>query len=280
MIEINQQQFEQAVVEASRQQPVLVDFWAPWCGPCRALGPALEQVERDYAGRVTLVKINSDENPELSARFKVRSIPLVLLFRDGAPIDQFVGARSVGQIKDFLQPHLPRPEDPFLQAAREALAAGDRSGAAEHFSAALALNPANEAARRTYVRTLVGLGRIADARHAFEPIRPSAGFDLSAAALAFLIDAGEWAASGIDAAAAHAAVGASPEEPQARFDLARVLALDEQWQAAMDQLLEVIRIDRKFRDDAARKAMLALFELCNDPQLVSAYRRKLSAGLY
>jgi putative thioredoxin len=278
MIEINQDQFDEAVLQASHRQPVIVDFWAPWCGPCRALGPALEQVETELTGRVLLVKINSDQNPELSTRFKVRSIPLVLLFRDGKPVDQFVGARTAAQIKAFLDPHLPKPEDPFLAQARAAMERSDLVAAAQAYSAAIALNPANEDARRDYVRCLVAGGRAEDAASAFEPLRPAAAFDLGTAALAFLIQAARETDRPIETLEAE--VEASPGTPEPRFRLAQALVVHQSWQDAMDQLLEVIRIDRKYRDDAARKAILAIFELCGDPQLVGLYRRKLSAGLF
>jgi putative thioredoxin len=278
MIEINQDQFEQAVIEASRHRPVLVDFWAPWCGPCRVLGPVLEQIETELEGRLQLVKINSDLNPELSARFKVRGIPFVLLFRNGEPVDQFVGARTAPQVKAFLAPHLPRPEDPLLAQARAALEQSDLESAVQALSAAVAINPGNENARRDYVKCLVAVGRIEDAASAFEPLRPAVAFDLGAAALAFLIDAAGSADQPVETLEAE--TRQSPDAPEPRFKLAQALATRQQWQAAMDQLLEVIRIERKFRDDAPRKAMLAIFELCGDPQLVSTYRKKLSAGLY
>jgi putative thioredoxin len=280
MLEINQSQFDEAVIAASERQLVLVDFWAPWCGPCRVLGPVLEQVEAELAGALSLVKINSDDSPELSARFKVRGIPFVLLFRDGQPIDQFVGARTAAQVKAFLQPHLPKPEDPFIGQARAALARGDRPAAAEALSAAVALNPANGSARRDYVRALLALGRRADARAAFEPLRAAAAYEPGHGALAFLIDAADNVAAGPDLGVRQAQVAEQPDSAALRFDLAQAFADQGQWQAAMDQLLEVIRIERKFRDDAARKAMLAIFELCGDAALVSTYRRKLSASLY
>jgi len=283
MIDVNEQSFESEVIRASFTQPVLVDFWAPWCGPCRMLGPALERVEKALEGQIRLVKINSDENPQLSSRFRVRSIPLVMLFRDGAPVDSFVGAKPEGQIHAFLAPHLPRPGDDQIRDAQEAAAAGRLDDAASAYATALAINPAQDKVRADYVRLLVSMGRSADAATAFEPLRVAARSDLALAAVGQLLDAAQ-------------AIAALPEPGRAESELRRALVetnslesqlllaqwllLNGQWQECMDKCLEIIGRDRKFRDDAARKTMLAAFELCGDPSLVGTYRRRLSAGLY
>ena len=280
MIDANQTNFEQEVIEASREIPVLVDFWAPWCGPCRALGPLLEKVERESAGQFRLVKVNSDENPELSAAFSVRSIPFVLLFRDGAPVDSFVGALPEGQIKAFLAKHLPRPGDDALAQARAAMGAGRREEAVEALRTALAVNPALDDARVDYVRALLQLGRAADARIAFEPLKARASADLKFAALALLIDAAEATAALPSEAAAREALEKAPDDLEARWQLAQWLMTRGRWQQAMDELLAIVSRDRKFREDAGRKGMLAVFELCEDASLVREYRRKLASGLY
>ncbi len=280
MIEIHQSQFDEAVIAVSRHRPVLLDFWAPWCGPCRVLGPVLEQVETELAGAVQLVKINSDDNPELSSRYQVRSIPFVLLFKDGQPVDQFVGARTAAQVKAFLKPHLPQPEDRFLSQARDALAQGRRPEAAEALSAALAINPSHDSVRRDYVRLLLELDRRDAARAAFEPLRATAAFEPASAALAFLIDAADQVAAGPTLAELEATLAGPSSTAEQRFALAQAYACQGRWQEAMDQLLEVIRLERRFRGDSARKAMLSIFELCGDAALVGSYRRKLSASLY
>ncbi len=283
MIDVNEQSFESEVIRVSFTQPVLVDFWAPWCGPCRMLGPALERVEKALEGQVRLVKINSDENPQLSARFRVRSIPLVMLFRNGAPVDSFVGAKPEGQIHAFLGLHLPRPGDDHLREAQDAVATGRLEEAVSAYATALATNPAQDKVRADYVRLLLSMNRTTEAATAFEPIRTAARSDLALAAVGQLLDAAR-------------AISALPESDRGESELQRALAASDslenrlllaqslllrgQWQACMDLCLEIIGRDRKFREDAARKVMLAAFELCGDPVLVGTYRRRLSAGLY
>jgi putative thioredoxin len=283
MIDVNEQSFESEVIRVSFTQPVLVDFWAPWCGPCRMLGPALERVEKALEGQIRLVKINSDENPQLSARFRVRSIPLVMLFRDGAPVDSFVGAKPEGQIHAFLAPHLPRPGDDQVREAQDAVAAGRLEDAASAYATALAINPAQDKVRADYVRLLVSINRTADAATAFEPLRAAARSDLALAAVGQLLDAAQAISAlpehGRDESELRRALEAS-DTLENRLLLAQWLLLQSQWQACMDLCLEIIGRDRKFREDAARKVMLAAFELCGDPPLVGTYRRRLSAGLY
>lgn len=282
MIDINESAFEAEVLQASFEQPVLVDFWAPWCGPCRALGPLLEKIERDLSGRVKLVKINSDDNQQLSSRYQVRSIPFVMLFRDGQAVDSFVGVRAESQIRSFIEGHLPRPGDDQLREAREAAAAGKLDDAAQRFATVLAINPAQDEVRVEYVQLLIRLGRYGDAVPAFEPLRQATRSDLAVAALAQRLEAAialGSLGSNVDAERLlRAEVDASDSLP-ARFRLAQWLLLHARWQPAMEELLLIISRDRRFNDDAARKAMLAIFQLCEDAALVGTYRRKLSAAL-
>src|SRR5450631_787276 len=197
MQDITHQNFETELVNASVAQPVLLDMWAPWCGPCKALGPLLEKLEVQYAGRFKLVKLNTDEEPEIAAQlsqmFGVRSIPFCVLFKGGQPVDGFVGALPEAEVKQFLDKHVPSAEeqaaaDDMLEA-EELLAEGDSETAIDKLQAAVATNPANDAARYDYLRALLTAGRVADARKAFEPVAGNVVHDARLAA------AGHWLAA-------------------------------------------------------------------------------------
>jgi putative thioredoxin len=280
MIEVTRQNFELEVLAASQRIPVLVDFWAPWCAPCRALTPVLERIEHDLAGQVTLVKVNSDDNPEIAAALGVRGIPHVVLFKDGKPVDNFVGALQEAQIRAFLARHVQRPGEAQLAAAREAMQEKRWGAAAEALSVVLAINPANQQARADYVAALTRLGKFEQARSVFEPLSAAARSDLRFAAIGRLLDAAEASAAVESEAAIRAAADDAPQDNDKRLALADWLMTHSRWSEAMDELLVIAARDRKFRDDIARRSMLAIFELCPDAALVSSYRRKLSASIY
>ena len=181
MLDISLQNFESDLITASTQQPVLLDIWAPWCGPCKALGPLLEKLETAYAGRFKLAKLNSDDQPEiagqLSQMFGVRSIPFCVLFKGGQPVDGFVGALPEAEVRSFLDKHVPSAveiaAEEEVDEAEALLAEGDVDSAIEKLREALALNPGNDVARGDYLHALLGAGRVAEARRAYEPVSPS-----------------------------------------------------------------------------------------------------------
>ncbi|MGE0799031.1 MAG: thioredoxin [Lautropia sp.] len=279
MIDVTQQSFESEVIAASHRVPVLVDFWAPWCAPCRALGPVLEKAEDEAAGAFKLVKVNSDDNPELARALGIRGIPNVVLFKDGQPADQFVGAQPESRIRAFLARHVERPGDREIVKAREALAEKRYAEAATALSVVLAINPADAAARADYVIALTKLGRYEQARTAFAPLAGTAVTDLRLAAVGRMLDASEVAAGAEGEAELRAALDAAPSDHTRRMSLANWLIAHGRWAEALEQLLHIASSDRSFGDDLARRSMLAVFELCGDPALVAAYRRKLSAAL-
>jgi len=313
MIEISEAQFEREVIETSHRLPVLVDFWAPWCGPCRTLSPVLERLSLALQGEVSMVKVNADHAPKLSQRYGVRSIPMVLLFRAGRVVDQFTGAKPEAQIRSFIQPHLPRPEDADLVAARRLREQGDLEAAAHAFKRVLAVNPGHLAARSEWVYCLLESGCYSEAANAFEPLRSALHADPSLsdariATLAVFVEAGQALqaarlAEGAEAASSREAVpnreaanspeavlsreaAASPEAvPNTEGTLeGRLLAaqrhmLASRWRPAIDLLLGILSEDRKFSPDRIRKSLLAIFALCPDQALVGQSRRRLSSLL-
>ena len=286
MLNTTGQTFQSDVISASHEVPVLVDFWAPWCGPCRALGPMLERLEQDSAGRFRLVKINSDENPELSAQFNVRSIPYVVAFVDGRPVDSFVGVLPESQLRAFIERVAPNPSEIERRKAAALAEAGDRAGALASVRAALALDSANDDARLDLAQLLLegeatpSAEAIADAGAALAKVAALTRQTARFRALQTRVDSLLHAARLPTAVELQSRVVAQPADLRARADLAKLLVAQGRYEEALEQLLEIVTRDRAFDDDYARKAMLAVFELMADrPVVVSDYRRRLAAAL-
>ena len=284
MIEANLSSFEREVIEPSHQAPVLVDFWAPWCGPCRALGPVLERLEDSYGGRFKLVKINSDENPELSQRFMVRSIPYVLAFVGGVPVDGFVGAQPEGQVRQFLDRLLPGPGETERRKALELIEQGDLEGAASALRSALTIEPHNDAAKLDLAELLLNRlsatpaePQLAEAQRVLSTAGAAAQAEARWRALDVRLASLRSAASLPDPQSLHERLAADPADLAARMQLAQRHIADRDLQSALDQLLEIIRRDRKADGEAARRAFLSVLDLAADqPRFVADYRRRLS----
>ncbi|MES3015844.1 MAG: tetratricopeptide repeat protein [Pseudomonadota bacterium] len=273
MPDISLQNFETDLITASMQQPVLLDIWAPWCGPCKALGPVLEKLETDYAGRFTLAKLNADEQPEITAQlsqmFGVRSIPFCVLFKDGQPVDGFVGALPEEQVRAFLDKHVPSSEaagaEDDVAQAKEPLAEGDTESALERLQEAVAVNPGNDAARYDYLRALLGAGRIEEARRAYDPVASNIAPD------ARLSAAGHWLAACESAAAARPpeplaqAIATNKRDFDARFELAQTHFAAQRFTQALDELLEILMRDKAWQDELARKTFVAILQLMTKP---------------
>jgi putative thioredoxin len=274
--------FEKDVITASTLAPVLVDFWAPWCGPCKTLGPMLERLEAEYAGKWRLVKVNVDENQELAAHFQVRSIPHVVAFADGQPVDQFIGVLTEGQLREFIDRLVPAGADAERHAAQNAWAAGDRKLAIDTIKAALALDPGYDDARLDLIEWLIAERRIDEAKDEEKMLSPKTtqGIDARYNALKTELDAADAAADLPPADALIEAVNASPDDLDARFALANRLIAGRDYGGALEHLLAIVVRDRAFMDDVGRKTMLSVFELAaNQPDIVSQWRRKLSAAI-
>jgi putative thioredoxin len=285
VFEADQLTFQQEVLDTSQQTPVLVDFWAPWCGPCRALGPLLERLEEAYAGRFKLVKVNSDENPDLAAQYQVRSIPYVIAFLGGSPVDSFVGALPEAQLRAFIDRVMPSPAELERHKAQQHLERGELEAAASALRAAVALDPANTEARLDLAELLLerlpppaDVARLSEAQDQLAAVGAGERSDRRWRALDMRLSSLRSATSLPAIAELQARVEAEPSDLQARLELAQQHIAHRQLQGALDQLLEIVGRDRAFGDDVARRMMLSVFDLATDqPQLVSTYRRRLSA---
>jgi putative thioredoxin len=276
------------VIDASHDAAVVVDFWAPWCGPCKQLGPALEKAVRDARGAVRMVKINIDENPELAQQMRIQSIPAVYAFKDGRPVDGFVGALPESQVKQFVGRLAagsgagPSPIDEALALAQEAMTAGDAARAANIYTQVLQHEPGNVAATAGLARIAVGRKDFAKAREILERApKESAGHaDIAAARAALeLAEAGEKAQGAVGELRQRLQRNANDHE--ARYELASALFASGARAEAVDELLDLVKRDRKWNEEAARKQLVKFFEALghNDPLTVAA-RKRLSSILF
>lgn len=273
MIDVNLQNFQDEVLVASMTRPVLLDVWAQWCGPCKQLGPVLEQLEAEYAGRFALAKLDADKVPEIAGQLSQmvgsRSIPLCVMFVQGQPVDAFVGALPPQQIRAFLDKHVPSEgalaAEEEVNEAEALMQAGDNQAALAKLADALAQDPSNDDARADYVRVLMATGAYEEAAATLqEPLRREPRplrFDalrrwLDALEFVEQNERGGWALPQFDEL-----IAANKRDFEARFQKAQVLMAESQWPQAMDELLEIIMRDRQWNEEAARKTYVAILEL-------------------
>ncbi|MBO6756742.1 MAG: thioredoxin [Roseibium sp.] len=283
--DVTTQTFMQDVMEASRVQPVLVDFWAPWCGPCKQLTPILETAVTAAGGTVKLAKMNIDENPEVAGQLGIQSIPAVIAFKDGQPVDGFMGAQPESQIKAFIEKvggAAPVSQaDQFLEQAEALLTENDYGQAAQLFGAVMQMEPDNVKAIAGLAQCYLGSQELERAKQALALVPDDKHEDPSYVAAKAAIDLAEQAEALGDLAELQDRIAKDPLDLQARFDLALGLNSRGDKEAAVDQLIEIVRRDRDWNEDGARKQLLQFFEAWGFKDPASAYgRRKLSAVLF
>lgn len=279
VVEADDGNFDRLAIEASHERPVVVDFWAEWCGPCRQLGPLLERLAAEFAGAFTLVKVDTETARQTAQAWNIRSIPAVVGIREGRVVAEFVGAQPEGPVREFLAKLLPSPADEQHRAGLEAARAGDGEAAEAAFRAALELEAGHPEASLALGHLLLTREAFDDARAIADQAQRGTAFDGELDRLVSALDIRTRGGGDIDALRAQ--VDATPDDPAARLELARAHAASGQHRDALDHYLESVRLDATYDDAAARRGMLDLFEvLGSDHEITREFRARLARLLY
>lgn len=280
MQSITLQNFQQEVIDASMQIPVLVDFWADWCAPCKQLSPLLEKLEQHYAGKIKFVKVDTEAEKQLAQHFRVQSLPTVYAFVGGQPVDQFQGLLPEGKIKAFIDKLMPNPADLEFAQAMQFIEQGQMDEAIAPLKKAILLDPAFDDARLTYAQVLLHKDEPAAAMEQLNALSKAAKADPASlpileSAQSMLNDRQVPRLPELDARIAN-----NPKDLDARLQLAQHFIEFKAWEEAFEQLIAIVTTDRLFQDDVGRRTMIEVFAKAEaQPQLVSAWRRKLSSAL-
>ncbi len=278
---VGAERFGSDVIEASERVPVLVDFWAPWCAPCRMLAPILAGLAREYAGKMVLVKVNTDEEPELARAHDIRALPTVKLFRHGAVVEEFYGVQTESTIREILERHLERASDRLLAQAHEARASGDGARALALLRQAHEQDPRNHRVHPELARMLLEAEEPEEAQQVLGTLPPDERETPEIRALAARAHIVREARDAPPIPTLEQTLAGNPGDCEARYRLGMRHAARGDYEAAMEQLFEVMRRDRGFRDDAGRRGLLAVFDvLGGHGALVARYRSLMASALH
>ena len=285
VVDVTDATFMNDVIQVSRETPVVVDFWAPWCGPCKTLGPVLEQAVASTNGKVRLAKIDVDKNPMVASQLRVQSIPAVYAFVDGQPVDAFMGAVSPGEVNDFVA-RLAKDAgsgalDEALDAAEKMLDEGAATDAVETFAAVLGEDNENPRAMGGMIRAMLVAGETDQAKAMLEQVPASIAEDPAIAAARAAIELADQAQDAGETGELRAALDTNPNDHQSRFDLSVTLAASGEHEAAIEELLELFRRDREWNDGAAKEQLMTLFDTLGPKDPVGLKgRRRLSSMIF
>jgi putative thioredoxin len=279
--DVTSENFEQLVILQSHQRPVVVDFWASWCQPCQMLMPLLGKLADDYGGKFFLAKINSDEQQDLSAQYGIRSLPTVKIFRHGQIVDEFMGVQTESAIRDIIDRHVEKPSDDLREQALRALQQGNAATAEQLMLQALALEPANDALKVDLAAIKLAAGDVEQSRTLIGELPASLMEDERVKILQAQITFASAIKQAPSPAELLKRIQEDPADLEARHQISAFMVLAGDYDQALEQLLEIMKRNRKYGDDFGRRGILAVFDILgNEGELVNQYRRKMASLLY